>query len=62
MADDAGKSPLAFIDAVISEFEQLFVKQVPLEIYFEWLDSLVQSEVLEVNPTLTNGLVIFGSL
>jgi regulatory factor X 4 len=56
MADDAGKSPLAFIDAVISEFEQLFVKQVPLEIYFEWLDSLVQSEVLEASKVSGHNL------
>lgn len=28
--------------------EQLLVKQSPLEIYFEWLDSLIERKVCEV--------------
>ena len=34
--------------AVASELEQLFVKQSSLEVYFEWLDSLIERRVYEV--------------
>ena len=34
--------------AVASELEQLFVKQSSLEVYFEWLDSLIERRVAEV--------------
>jgi hypothetical protein len=36
------------IFAVASELEQLFVKQSSLEVYFEWLDSLIERRVAEV--------------
>ncbi|XP_065844835.1 transcription factor RFX4-like isoform X2 [Oscarella lobularis] len=44
---DNPKGTAEFIDAVGCEFEQLFIKQATLEIYFEWLDSLVQEKVVE---------------
>ena len=37
-----------FYYAVASELEQLFVKQSSLEVYFEWLDSLIERRVFEV--------------
>lgn len=37
--------------AVAGEFEQLLVKQSSLEIYFEWLDSLIEHRVCEVSST-----------
>eukprot|EP00118_Oscarella_pearsei_P007101 m.33626 g.33626 ORF g.33626 m.33626 type:complete len:595 (+) comp31855_c0_seq1:367-2151(+) len=44
---DDPKGTAQFIDAVSLEFEQLFIKQATLEIYFEWLDSVVEENVLE---------------
>lgn len=37
--------------AVSGEFEQLLVKQSSLEVYFEWLDSLIERRVCEVWKT-----------
>lgn len=34
--------------SVAAELEQLLVKQSSLEIYFEWLDSLIERKVCEV--------------
>ncbi len=39
---------VVIIFAVASELEQLFVKQSSLEVYFEWLDSLIERRVAEV--------------
>ena len=36
------------IFAVAGELEQLLVKQSSLEVYFEWLDSLIERKVCEV--------------
>ena len=35
--------------AVSAELEQLLVKQSSLEVYFEWLDSLIERKVCEVS-------------
>ena len=39
---------ILLFSAVASELEQLFVKQSSLEVYFEWLDSLIERRVYEV--------------
>ena len=33
---------------VAHELEQLFIKQSTLEVYFEWLDSIIEKQVTEV--------------
>ena len=38
---------------VASELEQLLVKQSSLEVYFEWLDSLIERRVCEVRVVQT---------
>ena len=39
---------------VALEMEQLFVKQSPLDVYFEWLDSVIEKKVcnVRINPNL----------
>lgn len=37
---------------VIQELEQLFVKQSSLEVYFEWLDSVIEKRVSEVGTLI----------
>ena len=34
--------------AVAHELEQLFIKQSALEVYFEWLDSIIEKRISEV--------------
>ena len=36
------------VSSVAGEMEKLFVKQSSLEVYFEWLDSLIDKRVHEV--------------
>ncbi len=43
---------------VASELEQLFVKQSSMEVYFEWLDSLIERRVSEVRPSLHRRLTL----
>lgn len=43
---------LICLSLVAGEFEQLLVKQSSLEIYFEWLDSLIERKVCEVSRQL----------
>lgn len=38
-----------FPPLVALEMEQLFVKQSPLEVYFEWLDSVIEKRVCNVS-------------
>ena len=38
---------------VALEMEQLFVKQSPLEVYFEWLDSVIEKRVCNVSTNTT---------
>ncbi len=37
-----------FLYTVSSELEQMFIKQSTLEVYFEWLDSVIERNVKEV--------------
>jgi len=39
------------IKEVALEIEQLFVKQSSLEVYFEWLDSVIEKRVCNVSKT-----------
>lgn len=41
--------PTTSLSAVALEMEQLFVKQSSLEVYFEWLDSVIERRVSEVS-------------
>jgi len=41
--------PTTSPSAVALEMEQLFVKQSSLEVYFEWLDSVIERRVSEVS-------------
>ncbi len=38
-----------FLYPVSRELEQMFIKQSTLEVYFEWLDSIIERNVKEVN-------------
>ena len=42
---------------VIQELEQLFVKQSSLEVYFEWLDSVIEKRVSEVGTLIMHPTV-----
>eukprot|EP00117_Sycon_ciliatum_P009799 scpid20333/ scgid0837/ Transcription factor RFX4; Regulatory factor X 4; Testis development protein NYD-SP10 len=37
-----------FSKSVTNKFEQLFVKQAPLETYFEWVDSLMEEQIQDI--------------
>ncbi len=37
-----------FLYPVSRELEQMFIKQSTLEVYFEWLDSIIERNVKEV--------------
>lgn len=39
---------VSYQTTVARELEQLYVKQSTLEVYFEWLDSLIERRVSEV--------------
>ena len=41
--------PPSLLSTVASELEQLFVKQSSLEVFFEWLDSIIEKRVSEVS-------------
>ena len=43
----------SFFCAVAHELEQLFIKQSSLEVYFEWLDSIIEKRVSEVRIIIT---------
>ena len=53
---------MSFLYSVAHELEQLFIKQSSLEVYFEWLDSVIEKRVSEVcleyiTPILHTSLV-----
>ena len=46
--------PLSLFPPLVAlEMEQLFVKQSPLEVYFEWLDSVIEKRVCNVSAITT---------